>query len=733
MARKKMTDERLLAIVSREWQAAQGEGDRIEEDRARALDYINGDPDRGYVRKDLPPQKGLSKAMSSDVSDAIETVLPDLIEIFTGGEDVVALDPQSEEDEPQAEQETDYINHVFYSKNPGWMILYTAFKDALTSKTGVLKWWWEVEEDTEERTFDALPGQEDIVTAIAEEDGWELVENPDAEEENEEAEGSETDDGFGFNVQPVTLRFSRPIKRGKAKVAAVPPEDFRVDPAASSLEDATWAAMRSRQRVWQLVQDGFDRDTLLDLPEVTLESEDQDDAQARDYDDETVSVTSSETDPMMKLVEVREYHIWLDADDDGEMACWRVVTGGEDTEILSRERIDGIQFEVLCPYPVTHRLYGRSLADLTTEVQKIKTVLMRLLLNHTYFSVNPRPEVSEQGASKFTMADLLNKNLPGSPIRSVSGTAVRWLAPPQMGSDPVGLLEYFSTVSEGRTGVVRNAQGLNPDTLHDTAKGAMELMSAAQRRVRMIARIFAETGLKRFFLGLHDLIVRHADKADYVRLRNGYVEVDPSKWGRRSDLTIDVGLGTNTKTYELQFWQLVLDLQAQAKQLGVNMRPEHFWSAIKRLLKAGNVRNPDLFFPNPATAEEGAEQQEAPPDPETVKAQGELQLKREGQQAKLQLQHQEAASKMQMEQAKFQFEAQLALFKAQTEAGLAERAAETEARIQAIIAERRLDIEEFKAASKAQTDTMSAAISARSKSQAADNSIRNVRLGGELG
>jgi hypothetical protein len=53
---------------------------------------------------------------------------------------------------------------------------------------------------------------------------------------------------------------------------------------------------------------------------------------------------------------------------------------------------------------------------------------------------------------------------------------------------------------------VRNAQGLNPDTLHDTAKGAMMLLSAAQKRTRMIARVLAETLIKPLFLGLHSCI-----------------------------------------------------------------------------------------------------------------------------------------------------------------------------------------------------------------------------------
>src|SRR5690606_26922049 len=103
--------------------------------------------------------------------------------------------------------------------------------------------------------------------------------------------------------------------------------------------------------------------------------------------------------------------------------------------------------------------------------------------------------------------------------------------------EPYQALEYFNTVAEQRTGIVRNAQGLNPDTLHDTAGGAFALMAAAQKRLRLIARIFAETGLKDLYLGVHATIRESATAERMVKLRGKWVPVDPSKWGERNDMT----------------------------------------------------------------------------------------------------------------------------------------------------------------------------------------------------
>jgi hypothetical protein len=49
-----------------------------------------------------------------------------------------------------AEQETDYINHVVMEKNNGFEIFYVWFKDALLSKNGYVKVYYEEEDDVDE-------------------------------------------------------------------------------------------------------------------------------------------------------------------------------------------------------------------------------------------------------------------------------------------------------------------------------------------------------------------------------------------------------------------------------------------------------------------------------------------------------------------------------------------------------------------------------------------------------
>jgi hypothetical protein len=121
---------------------------RLMEERADAMDYYLGD-----MRKDMPAQDGRSRAVSTDVADTIEGLMPSLMDIFAGSDEVVRFEPVGPEDEAAAQQETDYVNHVFMQQNPGFMILYSFIKDALLSKVGIVKVWWEEREEESRETY----------------------------------------------------------------------------------------------------------------------------------------------------------------------------------------------------------------------------------------------------------------------------------------------------------------------------------------------------------------------------------------------------------------------------------------------------------------------------------------------------------------------------------------------------------------------------------------------------
>ena len=621
----------------------------IEEQREKALEYIKGE------MTDVPSRKNRSSVVASDVADAIETAMPDLMEIFTGGEDVGTFKPQGPEDEEQSKLETDYVNEVIFDQNPGFMVLETALRDALEIKTGLIKFHW-TDGETSEESYEGKTAEELMLAAESAEI-----------EDVEEVEGPE-----GLPLYNFTARMQEP---GKCVIEAIDPQNFGVSPDTVLIEDTPYCIERSFPRAYELTDEGYDEDMVQMLPP-SAEAEDDEQARARDTVDETDDTHGIYTDTR-RIVEVHTHTIRIDGDQDGKTELWCVVTDSEESLILDAYKKNRVGYASGSPYRRAHRFYGFSLADKLIEVQRIKTSLMRMLLDNGYFALNQRMEVAETKASKNTIADLL-RNEPGLPVRSKTGDAVRPISAGGINWDITGALEYFSTVAEQRTGIARNAQGLNPDTLHDTAKGAMALMNAAQRRLRMIARVLAETLLKGLFVGVHGEIRDHASQAMQARVNGEWQAIDPTSWGNRADMTIEVGVGSGGREMEVAAIMQVIELQKEALEaqaagiIGAPMvSPENLYASASRLIERLGLKAPERYFTDPAQAAQQMQGQPEGPSPEERAAMAEMQMKQQAQEADIQLQQAKAQADAQAAREKNALDIQLAQEKAQAELQLA--------------------------------------------------------------
>lgn len=624
-----LSDSELLALLQRERQSAVGfEKDQtLLDDREKALNYTKGE------MPDVPSLENRSKAVSSDVSDAIETALPDLVEIFTGGDDVLAFTPTNAEDEDAAEQETDYLRHVIMQENDGFMLLYTLFKDALQQKIGVASWWWEEKTKVTETKFE---GKNAVEMALAAQDGELKDVVQDEMDPDYSASAEPSEDGEPQAMPPeqtysFTLVSSK--DQSRIRIVAVPPDDFTVAQDTVRLgPDTTYCAMRARPRAQDLLADGVPQDIIDQLPPYTEKTDTQIEL-ARDTAGEHSD--PGETDQgNMRQVEVISHFVRLLGTND-EMETWRVRTGKEEGVLIDKEKVSGLNFAAITPYPVTHRFYGRSLADLLLELQRINTAITRAALDSLYFALNQRMVVADEGKNEFTISDLLRPE-PGLPIRVKSAGAVTAANSAGLAFNPYEALEYFATVGERRTGIVRNAQGLNPDTLHDTAGGAFALMAASAKRLRLVARIFAETGIRDLYLGVHATIRENCTSQRIARLQGKWIPVDPTKWAERNDMTIEVGLGASGKDHDIAManqMTAIMDKIVQGQggsASGPIVTPENVYNLASDIFAKLGAKKASRYLTDPATAPAPAA---PPPNPEMVKVQGELQLKQQDQQA----------------------------------------------------------------------------------------------------
>jgi hypothetical protein len=334
-----------------------------------------------------------------------------------------------------------------------------------------------------------------------------------------------------------------------------------------------------------------------------------------------------------RLVVTTEHHVRMDYHKDGKPAYYRVMTGGEQGEVLTRNgepvivEEHHIPLAAMTPVIITHRFWGRSIADLVVDIQRIKTALTRALLDNTYMAVNPRPEVAEALATETTLDDLLIMR-PGQPVRVKQPGGINWQQVPYVGNDILPVMQFIDTTREWRTGVNRQSQGVDPNALQNqVATIANQMQSASDAKVKLIARIFAETGIKDLFTLLHAEIRENGDREDIVRLRNQWTPVDPRQWKERQDMTVNVGLGTGSKQEELTKLQVLIAAQTQAIAVGMISR-ENLWNSAKELVRLSGRKDPGSFFVNPMAPPDNnpaAQPIPPPPNPNDQKNQAALQ------------------------------------------------------------------------------------------------------------
>lgn len=674
------------------------EPDKVEEDSEThatlrsllvdAASYVDEElsPDREkagrYYRGELfgDEEEGRSKVVSRDVSDTVRAIMPSMMRVFFGGERVMEFSPIGPEDAEQAEQATDYVHYVFARDNAGFMTLYSAIKDALLRRTGAIKTWWD---DSTEVTYETYEGIDDDTLAVLAEDA-ELEITEDAEYPDEvaqeaiEAEMLQMQQQMeamaqeaaqaGEELPPEAMQMPEPppppmlhdvtVRRtrqtGRIRAEAVPPEELLISRGARSFATADVVAHRVELTVSDLVAMGYDKDEIEDhLHTDTLRANSE--RQERHPED----VHGPSSDAGLQKVLYTEAWARLDEDDDGIAELRKYCCLGDQFTVLRSEPASFLPIADLCPDPEPHRAIGWSIFDLVHDIQRIKSQILRGMLDSLAQTLNPRTGVVE---GEVNMQDVLSNEV-GGVIRMRRPGMVMPFETPFVGASAFPALEYMDRLKEKRTGVTDATQGLDAGTLQSTTAAAVNAtVEAAQQQIELIARIFAETGLTTLYKNLLKLVVQHQDKPRTVRLRNNWVQMDPRSWNIDMDLVVDPALGTGTWEKRTQVLAMVAEKQEMLLQtLGPNnplVSIGQYSNTLHRILESAGYSDGERYFnrlpldfqmPEP----EGEGQDEN--DPAMLLAQvqrEEIQANIQKKQAELQLQQMETEARLQLEREK---------------------------------------------------------------------------------
>jgi len=683
----KITDEDLITRVDQELRAAQDYmGGKLAVQRRKALQYYLALPEGDLA----PPEvDGRSSVVSTDVSDTVEWLLPSLLKIFTASDRVVQLNPRKQGMEQDAEDATDYLNWIFNTQNAGFRCLHTMFKDALISKTGILKVWWEDKVDEAREEYEGLSDQE--LTELIEDKEVEPIEHTSRPDEDDAEQRDKALQQLTQQLQQATqaaqqgnpqaqqavqqmqqqiahiqqqppvmlhdVTVKRTRQAAQVRIEPVPPEEFFISRQAKTIADAPFVAHVREWLVSDLRANGYKiEDDELPQDDAGMVGRSMERAQRWSFDDSTApfpNMSEPPSDPSMRRVWVVEAYLRSDVDGDGIAEWRRLLKCGE--KILDNVECDGPPFVAVTPIPMPHRFVGLSIADLAMGAQKQKTSLIRSVQDNINLQVNGRYYAVD---GQVNLDDLLTSR-PGGVVRIKNPGAVGSLNQ-GMGNmgDVYHMLEYAETQKENRTGFTRQSAGADANAINKTATGVSIVTNRADMRTELIARVFAETGVKDLFVQMLKLVCKYQHQPAEFNLNGRWLNLNPREWRHRFDVVVNVGLGTNDAQQKQVHLGNLLQMQERLAPMGI-VGPKEIYNAAAEMVKAIGYKDANRFLQNP----QNTPPKPPPPDPklqiEQMKLQAAGQHKQMDAQLQTQIEQAKGQATMQIEQAKLEMQMQV--------------------------------------------------------------------------
>lgn len=644
----KKGEEDLKRLLSHEIRNAIAyDSTELSDKRARVLEYIQGE------MRDTPSNPNRSSVVTKDTKDIIHWILPGVMRVFRSSGQMFEYEPQQPEDEDAAKQASDYLNLKF-DKNGGYKLVYNAAFDAMAHSYAIIKTWWD---DTEQYTVSSHTGLDEMALT-------ELISGPDIEVLSQDEKDSDVLDEMGQPIKLYDVKIKRLKSKGRHRCEVVSPENFLMHKDDIDLIDPRFVCHRDEKTRSELIEMGFDRAKVMALTDDNSQQFSEEEL-ARLED--RVEVDDS-MDPSTELIEIFECYLKADMDGDGVSENVKAYYAGAhgSGELLDWEIVeDDHPFDKIDCFPMPHRFDGMSIADDTMDLERIKTVLTRQMLDNLYAVNNPQKEVEE--GSVINKDALINPKF-GQPIIKRKGSQpIIPQVVPFIGDKALAGIAYIDEEMQKRTGVSKMAMALDAEALQNqSATANQNAHDASRAKQELLARNMAE-GWASVGKKLLRLYVKHQDRADVIRLRGGWVQMDPRHWNAEMDCVVNVGLGTGSKDRDMMMLNQTLQHQyTMAAQLADRNEPqkalEYLPKIVKTLVKIGEaagLRNADDYHIefSPEDLQRMLQVASQPqPDP-----------KAEAEKAKLQAEAQKMQFDMQAQQQKAQMDAQLAQQKAMTD------------------------------------------------------------------
>ena len=706
-----MSENQIVGFLGRKiWQAMNDEDGDLSDVRKENFNYYIG-AQYGNERE------GYSQFVTRETLETIEWVLPSVLRVFLSGDNVVAFEPTSPMDEDSAKQETEITNYFLMrgckAGSGAFVPLHHWMKDALMYPNGYLKCHMVEKDHTDVGVVKGITAVG--VQMLEDDENVEIIEQrsrmirinvadtgptiqpemgmppqgmppggmppvPPAggmppngmPPEGMPPGGAPPEMGMPPNVTPLMppppieeievfdLKIRTTKRIMQLEIDPVPPEECLVDNDCVTwdLDEADFVCHRVRKPYTQLVNEGYDPN---ELDQVGLGQDYQwnDERVNRLFYEDEDPDAEDEDDPSMRTFWTNECYAWFDYDGDGVAEFRRVLLIGD--RVFENEETNYQPMISMSAILMQHKHTGMSYVDIMKDLQLLGSVLTRQMLDNVY-KINVRRKVFSEDAlteDGATMEAILNTQAEFIPVRGPAQNAFVPEPTQSIVSELLPVIQYFTEQSTARTGVSPETQ-VDPNSLQEIRQDVFSnAMDRASQRIEMLTRIFAETGYRKLMLKVHQLLRSHWDIEKTIKLRGEWIDVDPQGWRDRTDMYVNVGLGFNTKTQQLQMLMELLNLQKEAASQGMSNESK-IYNTLERMTYAAGLGDARQSFIDPESSEYQPPQP-PPPDPQAILAEAqanalqmEQQRKAQEMQINAQIDQQKAAIQAQVERAKLQ-------------------------------------------------------------------------------
>jgi len=633
--RETLTDSELVALVN------QAKSNSVSEN----TDYssVNEKLLNQYLSKPYGDEvDGQSQVVATDISDVVESDITSLVRVFLGASNMVEFVPlsASPEDVMEAQEKSEYINHLIRNQQDAFKVFHDWMKSALMQKCSVVKYYIDKSIDVEEFYYtgvnedelgaieESLEGENvvklevvsrteeevqeidadvrdqiiGVIVAAAAQQGQQIDPSQVTPEQVEEAITQLEAQGQRIRPLPIfDVTFKVISEHQIVKIVGIPTEDFIISQDASSKHDAELVGDKVRKTRSQLLAEGFDKELINGLPALGGDNDDTRNSLGRirkreAYGNSTgINEDNNVNDWASQEVELYDLYMKVDYDQDGYAERRHIVMSGG--RILVNEIFNHVPYAILSSILMPYEVVGRARSELAQTTQRVKTVVTRQMLDNLYMSNNGRIAANEN----VDLDDLLNP-VPNGVIRVEGDNPINNDIIPVStnftGDKSLLILQHLDNSRANSTGNFIANQGLDKDAVSkETATRFEGVKESGEAKVELVSRVYAETGFKDLFEGLAWLVAQYQDDESEIMVLGKPLTVNPARW--KHNFKTQPKLVDEGKLMESL--QAILGIQMNALQQGLPVTDQaKIFNTLTMMTKGMGVADSTKFFNDPA-------------------------------------------------------------------------------------------------------------------------------------